>query len=106
MSCCPTCGADRERDVVRGQLRVSSVPPAVFWRGEYLGNLSPVHMAILKLLARHGKASHLTLSMACPQSENVGSTVKVHVCHLRNRLPAGIALRNIHGWGYELELED
>lgn len=106
MTCCPTCGADRELDVVKGQLRVATIPPAVFWRGEYLANLSPVHMGILKLLARHGKASVLNLSFVCPTEGADRKTLAVHIHNLRKRLPAGMAITSIRGWGYELELEN
>jgi len=32
--------------------------------------------------------------------------VAVQICLLRRKLPAGIGIKNHHGEGYELELED
>jgi len=105
MTLCPDCLAARARNVIRGQLRVTDDPPAVYWRGEYI-KLAPTQIKIMRELARHKMATHFLLEMVCVGENATTKTVAVQICLLRSKLPAGIAIRNHHGQGYELELED
>jgi DNA-binding response OmpR family regulator len=51
-------------------------------------------------------ATHFLLEMVCIGERAQSKTVAIQICLLRKKLPAGIAIKNHHGEGYELELED
>jgi DNA-binding response OmpR family regulator len=105
MTLCPDCVAARARNVIRGRLRVTSDPPAVYWRGDYI-KLTPAQVKIMRELARHKMVTHFLLEMVCVGENATARTVAVQICLLRKKLPAGIGIKNHHGEGYELELED
>jgi DNA-binding response OmpR family regulator len=109
MTPCPTCGHYSQKDVVRRHLRVQENPLAVFWHGKLLTNMQPAEIKVIKELAKHGSSivvPHFLLSMAANRPHSSAGAIKVTICNLRKKLPAGIAIKNHHGEGYELELED
>jgi DNA-binding response OmpR family regulator len=109
MTPCPTCGHYTQKDVVLRHLRVQENPLAVYWYGKLVGRMQPAEIKVIRELAKHGEGTvvpHFLLSMAANRPHSSVTAIKVTICNLRKKLPAGIAIKNHHGEGYELELED
>ncbi len=105
MSCCPTCGSSIHNVVKRGPLLVQEEPYKAFWHGLPIKHLTSVQAKILKAIA-DGRGSHGWLEMTCAGENTTSEVIKTQISWIRPKLPKGLSIKNIPGWGYELELED
>ncbi|WP_375393080.1 helix-turn-helix domain-containing protein [uncultured Sphingomonas sp.] len=96
---CPHCGAPSEKTVTRGRWVVQTDPPQIFYDGAPL-RLWPMHHRILTLLIRFGRISHRALEALSDVAET--PVHKVHITLIRQKLPAGVSIQCVYGWGYEL----
>jgi DNA-binding response OmpR family regulator len=102
---CPECGAPRGGTHRRGALTVQSDPPAAYWRGVRI-RLTPRQIAILGLLAERGDATHLALMLVGTGEDTNPEQLKVAISNLRRRLPEGLTIATIRGWGYGVRISD
>jgi DNA-binding response OmpR family regulator len=100
---CHECGAPRGGTHRRGALLVQSDPPAAYWRGVSI-RLTPRQIAILGLLADRGDASHLALMLVGTGEDTNPEQIKVAISNLRRRLPEGLTIETIRGWGYGVRI--
>ena len=98
MTTCHHCGQDMPVTLEWQGLRVTSFG-SVYWRGIKV-DVTPMQARILYALARRGEATHLSLEMMTASER--GSSVKVHVHHLRRKLP-GLRIASVRDVGYRLE---
>ena len=100
---CGECGRETPERYSRGPLTVETEPLRIYHKGLPL-DLPPMQARMLAALVETGKASFLRLDIAA-DTESDGS-VKVEMCRLRQRLPTGVEIRAVRGWGYEVMVED
>ena len=73
----------------------------VYFKGRSL-NVQKNQGAILRVLIRRGQAAHETLMMVGIGEESTPKTLAVQITKLRKRLPEGVTIENIFGFGYRL----
>ncbi len=105
MTACLACGHDPGEVAVLGGLRIATEPPAAFWRGQRLTNLTSGDCCLLLVLARTGRASHFALLAQCTRPDTAPKTLEVRISKLRPRLPDGLRIVTERGWGYRLEVD-
>ncbi|HWI85590.1 MAG TPA: hypothetical protein VNT42_04600 [Sphingomonas sp.] len=96
---CPHCGAPADKTVSREGLIAHSDPVRINYRGRRL-QLTRSQAEILQKLVRFGRASFEVLEGQAGR-ESLRSTVQA----LRRRLPPGVHIEALRGWGYALEIE-
>lgn len=106
MSACRHCGVEKPAVAKRGDLVVQTSPPGVWWRGSPVFGIQGYRLALLHLLCSQGRASHGALEMIGAGPDTGSCAIKVQLHHLRRQLPRGITIKSVHGWGYQLDLEE
>jgi DNA-binding response OmpR family regulator len=104
MTLCTQCGAHTPETVTRGPLTVQIDPPQVFWRGKPF-HVTPRQCKLLHFLAAHGEASHLAARFLAAGENTAQNTVTVQITFLRRRLPQGVRIEAVDGWGYKLRID-
>jgi len=94
---CPHCGAPDDGTISRHGLVAHRDPFRVNYRGRRL-DLSPAQAELLYKLIRFGRASFELL-----QGLRSYESVRVLIHSLRRRLPPGVQIEAVRGWGYALE---
>jgi DNA-binding winged helix-turn-helix (wHTH) protein len=105
---CPCCGHILPATAKRGGLMVTSEPWAVYWRGTML-KARPMEKKFLFLLVRQERVSREAFMLMVPGEIATRQNVAMQISNLRNLLAAArvpASIRNIHDWGYELDMED
>ena len=107
MTCaiCSECGAVRSGTHRRGPLTVQSDPPAAYWRGVRMA-LSPRQIAMLGLMAQRGDVTTLGLTLVGTGEDTNPEQLKVAISNLRRRLPEGLTIETLRGWGYGVRISD
>jgi DNA-binding response OmpR family regulator len=93
---CPRCGAPDHAYYSRGGLIAHRDPYRVNYRGSRL-DLRPAQAELLYQLVRFGRAG-----MSFLQGPRSYESTRVTVHAIRRRLPPGVEIRALRGWGYEL----
>jgi DNA-binding response OmpR family regulator len=104
---CSGCGRPLPSQIARGPLLVREHPDQVFWAGLRVDGVTPTQARLLKLLLRIGRCSATALHLLLSE-EAEANTLNVHISRLRRRLERAsrgqVTIRNIRGFGYELEI--
>ncbi len=97
---CPHCLTETGDQVIWGRLRVTEVPLAAYWRGDWL-KLSAREIMTLNLLAR-GRATHAALDLVLLEdSDTKATTVRIHL--MRRKLAhLPLEIQTLKGIGYRL----
>jgi len=98
MVICPSCGAPRAKTATRDGLVVHSDPPRVNYRGRRL-ELTRKQAQLMEKLVRFTEAPFELL-----EAEGDRSKVRAMIDQLRRRLPPGVRINSVYGWGYRLEV--
>lgn len=106
MALCERCAEQLPQPdtFAQGDLVIERSPPSASWAGRLICT-SPTRVRILRTLAQRGRFSHEGLLCIPTQSARPLAMMQVQVTLLRRemeRVDAGIEIRSIWGWGYEL----
>lgn len=101
---CHACGASTPQRASRGPLTVQLDPPRATWRGLPL-RLNKTHIAMLHMLCIRPELSHFGMQIVAAGADASAETAKVQITHLRKRLPEGVTIEAIFGWGYRLVVD-
>jgi DNA-binding response OmpR family regulator len=104
MTICPACGHRWAADApsyTRGPLYATTDPPAVYHKGLRLP-LTPFQVAIMTMLIEYGRASHAMLGQLGSTENECGTVVRTQISYIRRKLPDGVTIENVLGWGYRL----
>jgi len=95
---CPHCGAPDQATVSRNGLVAHRDPFRVNYRGRRL-DLSPTQAEMLYTLVRFGRATFELL-----QDGRSYESMRVLIHSLRGKLPQGVQIEAVRGWGYVLNV--
>ena len=95
---CPHCGAPDQATVSRNGLVAHRDPFRVNYRGRRL-DLSPTQAEMLYTLVRFGRATFELL-----QDGRSYESMRVLIHSLRGKLPDGVEIEAVRGWGYVLNV--
>jgi len=98
MVICPSCGAPKAKTTTRDGLVVHNDPPRVNYRGRRL-DLTRKQAQMMEKLVRFHEAPFEML-----EAEGDRSKVRAMIDQLRRRLPPGVTINSVYGWGYRLEV--
>lgn len=86
----------RCREALDAGLTFTDTPPRAYYEGQAI-DLPAGQLALLCRLAERGHAPFHRLNAS-------RESLRVQIHNLRARLPAGIAIVPVKGWGYELRV--
>ena len=98
MVICPSCGAPKVKTTTRDGLVVHNDPPRVNYRGRRL-DLTRKQAQMMEKLVRFHEAPFEML-----EAEGDRGKVRAMIDQLRRRLPPGVTINSVYGWGYRLEV--
>lgn len=98
MMVCPSCGAPKVKTATRDGLVVHNDPPRVNYRGRRL-DLTRKQAQLMEKFVRFHEAPFEML-----EAEGDRPKVRAMIDQLRRRLPQGVRINSVYGWGYRLEV--